>query len=433
MNNLFIRDLEVKNFKGFENNLFEFKDQFTVIIGNNAMGKTSVLDALSIAAGSFFLGIDVAQQRGILKGEIRSKTLNSEPKPQLPVLIKATGFVNTKEITWIRSIDKITKKLTTKFREATTIKNIANDMLIASRSGEPISFPVIAYHGTGRLWAEHETVTYSSQSEGVEMAYKNCLSPKSSSREFLSWYKTYEDEINKFGGELEITLLNAFKQTIMDMIPDNAWQEMAYSFVAEDLVGIFNKEKKLYFSQLSDGFRNMIGMVADIAYRCIKLNPHLGDMAIKETTGIVLIDEIDLHLHPTWQRHIVEDLTRCFPKIQFVVTTHSPFIVQSLNSLQMINLDERQLMDDPNKVSLETNALYMGVKSVNGINFSKKEEAANNFFKLLMVSDSELDRETVESTFLEYAEKYSNDPLFVAQLKFEKMARLTQKKDETSK
>jgi predicted ATP-binding protein involved in virulence len=189
---------------------------------------------------------------------------------------------------------------------------------------------VIAYHGTGRLWAEHEEkkTAYKKQGEGVEMAYTRCLSPKSSSKEFLSWYKTYEDEVSKFGSNSDKLLLEAFKRAIMSMIPENQWTDMSYSFKDEDLVGLFTKDgaiEKLLFSQLSDGYRNLIGMVADIAYRCVKLNPHLGVNAIKLTPGIVLIDEIDLHLHPNWQKRIVADLKEIFENIQFVATTHSPF------------------------------------------------------------------------------------------------------------
>jgi len=73
----------------------------------------------------------------------------------------------------------------------------------------------------------------------------------------------------------------------------------------------------------------MLGMVADIAYRSAVLNPQLGSEAAQKTPGIVLIDEIDLHLHPKWQRRVVEDLRATFPALQFVATTHSPFIAFS--------------------------------------------------------------------------------------------------------
>ena len=85
-----------------------------------------------------------------------------------------------------------------------------------------------------------------------------------------------------------------------------------------------------HFSYMSDGLQSMINIVAEIAHRCIELNGFLGQHAIKMTPGIVMIDEIDLYLHPHWQKHVLQDLTNAFPMIQFIVSTHSPFIVQSL-------------------------------------------------------------------------------------------------------
>lgn len=166
------------------------------------------------------------------------------------------------------------------------------------------------------------------------------------------------------------------------MIPDNHWQNMAYSFAAEDLTGIFvtpNGEKeKLQFRQLSDGYRNIIGMVADIAYRCIKLNPHLGENAVKETPGIVLIDELDLHLHPNWQRRIVEDFKNTFPGIQFVATTHSPFIIQSLKEDELRNLD-RKIVSQKDPKDIPINKIItdiMEVESIKSDDFEKRYSVA---------------------------------------------------------
>lgn len=358
-----IEQIIIKNFKGFEDKTFTLNERMTVFIGENAKGKTSVLDALSIAVGSFLRGIDVAKHeaRGIKKNEIRVVTIDGQPRPQLPVEITAFGEVNNKKMKngWLRNVDKITNKTTTKFVKAKNIEQEAEAMLKVSRAKGGVTFPVIAYHGTGRLWAEHEEkkASYRKQGEGVEMAYLNCLSPKSSSKEFLSWYKTFEDEVRKFDEPDNKLFLETFNQCIISMIPDKHWQEMAFSFKDDDIIGFFTtpegKRERLLFSQLSDGYRNVIGMVADIAYRCIKLNPHLGKNAIKETPGFVLIDEIDLHLHPNWQRRIVNDLKNTFPLIQFVATTHSPFIVQSLKSDEVWNLDK--IMDvAPNELKIDT-------------------------------------------------------------------------------
>lgn len=97
-------------------------------------------------------------------------------------------------------------------------------------------------------------------------------------------------------------------------------------------------------SQLSDGYRSTLSLIADVAYRMALLNPSLGKDVLK-TPGIVLIDEVDLHLHPIWQARILGDLRSIFPNIQFVVTTHAPAVISSVRSQQVriIADDEKTL------------------------------------------------------------------------------------------
>lgn len=83
---------------------------------------------------------------------------------------------------------------------------------------------------------------------------------------------------------------------------------------------------------LSDGYRSTLGMVADIAYRMALLNPALGGRVVNETPGVVLIDEVDLHLHPLWQARVLGDLRDIFPRVQFIVTTHAPTVVSSVEA-----------------------------------------------------------------------------------------------------
>jgi predicted ATP-binding protein involved in virulence len=83
-------------------------------------------------------------------------------------------------------------------------------------------------------------------------------------------------------------------------------------------------------SQLSDGLRNMVVMISDIAFRCYKLNPHFEFDAALKTTGIVIIDEVDMFLHPSWQQLVISALQKAFPNIQFVVTTHSPQVLTTV-------------------------------------------------------------------------------------------------------
>ena len=426
-----IDKIRIKNFKGFSDEEFDLNSRFTVFIGDNAKGKTSILDAIAVAIGSYLRGIDVAKHeaRGIDKKEVRTKTIEGQPRPQLPVEIESFGEVNGVNLSdgWKRTVKYLTKKTTTTFVNAKNIETIASEMLQESRENGKVTFPVIAYHGTGRLWAEHEEkkATYKKQGEGVEMAYTRCLSPKSSSKEFLSWYKTYEDDIKKFGSKTDKILLETFKKAIISMIPDNHWTDMSYSFKDEDLIGFFknkNTVDRLLFSQLSDGYRNLIGMVADIAYRCIKLNPHLGVDAIRLTPGVVLIDELDLHLHPNWQKRIVSDLKNVFERVQFIATTHSPFIVQSLRANELINLDEVKGLDnDPNKYSVEEiSENEMGVKNVKRSNeFSQMQKIAKEYFELIKNDAPKEDINKAKRLLDEIRVNFSNDPAYVALLESE--------------
>ena len=89
----------------------------------------------------------------------------------------------------------------------------------------------------------------------------------------------------------------------------------------------------------------MLAMIMEIAFRCYLLNPHLKGNAAKETDGIVLIDEIDLHLHPSWQMHVLNDLRKAFPKIQFIVTTHAPIVIGSIKEGRIFSIVNHEVSD----------------------------------------------------------------------------------------
>lgn len=412
-----IEEIRIKNFKCFEEKTFQLNERFTVFIGENASGKTSILDALAIAIGSFFVGIDDVKTRTIQQKEVRLMTIDGQPKPQKPVIISAKGTLPGMEendtIEWSRDI---TESKTT-HKGAKRIRDLATRMLAESRIQSGVVFPVIAYHGTGRLWAEHEKIGYQKQKEGIVAAYTNCLSAKSSSTAFLSWFKTQEDSINKFDQPLDKAHLQAFKNALIAIIPDERWQDMAYDHKLDELMGIFTdnsgRKHKLGYNQLSDGYRNLIGMAADIAYRCIQLNPHLAEQVVTDTPGIVLIDEIDLHLHPNWQRRIVQDLKNAFPKVQFVATTHSPFIVQSLDSDELNNLDRISDVQF-NKLSINNVATaVMGTVSEFGTENHEQEELGQEYMQLLQEANGEQRLDDIEPNI--------SDPAVRAFLKMQRL------------
>ncbi len=101
--------------------------------------------------------------------------------------------------------------------------------------------------------------------------------------------------------------------------------------------------QKFAMDEMSDGYKNTLSMIGDIAYRMAVLNPMLGDKVLEETSGVIVIDEIDLHLHPQWQQTIISDLNTIFPKIQFIVSSHAPAVINSVAKEQIRILDNGEI------------------------------------------------------------------------------------------
>ena len=110
----------------------------------------------------------------------------------------------------------------------------------------------------------------------------------------------------------------------------------------QQLLAYKKRETLLYLNQLSSGERSVIGLVMDLIYRCVLANSHLPDPL--HSPGIVLIDEIELHLHPRWQANIIKALTTTFPNIQFIISTHAPLVINQLKDEQLFVLRENVII-----------------------------------------------------------------------------------------
>ena len=160
-----------------------------------------------------------------------------------------------------------------------------------------------------------------------------------------------------------------------------------------------------------------MSLIVDIAYRMATLNPQLKEQALLETPGVVLIDELDLHLHPKWQRLVVADLKKIFPKVQFIATTHSPFVIQSLEAGELISLDEEQYVNAPySGQSIEDIAEeIMGVEIPQ---YSQKKQemykAAAAYYEALDRAASEEDLEKLREELMLLSEKYGDNVAYYA-------------------
>lgn len=291
---------------------------------------------------------------------------------------------------------------------------------LAEDGGKDLILPLFNYLGSARLWTEsNEKVRTFPKGSRLE-GYHHCLSAKGSFKRFVEWFKTMELAAlqDKEGATAKIQII---KRAVTACIDD--WETIYFDFNDDTLMAIrgdAENRQTLPFNYLSDGQRNIIGIVADIAYRCVLLNPQLGLAATKETPGIVLIDELDLHLHPKWQKTIVGKLKSIFPSIQFITTTHSPFIIQSLKNNELIDLQGKDMDDDYYKRSIEDIAeLEMHVKNPQrSERFLKMKEAAKQYYEIVTATNkqkrSEEEISEAKERLDDLMKPYYDDPAYVA-------------------
>lgn len=191
------------------------------------------------------------------------------------------------------------------------------------------------------------------------------------------------------------------------------------------------------YSELSDGYRNVIRIVSEIACRMCILNPYLKEHTLEETSGVVVIDEIDLSLHPTWQRRIIGILKEVFPKVQFICATHSPFIIQSLDENELYSLDKAIEVEYSKKGIEDIAESVMGVEMPN---YSEERaelyQLSADYIKALKEADTEEKLEEMRKRLELLIAKYNDDPVSYALLKqeyLEQYAMWEKKKNETSR
>jgi predicted ATP-binding protein involved in virulence len=423
-----IDQIRLRNYRCFDDRTFDLASRFNLVVGDNATGKTSLLNGLSIALGSLFLGFPEPAESFALDSDVaRSRTFWNQGKPnierQYPILIDCLGYLNGQEVPWKRELRKGGR---TTWRYSGRLKQMAEKLVARVASNAPVVLPVLGYYGTGRVWKHTKRREVKTTRPGSRfLGYLNCLDPASDEKRLLAWFKTRE--LVALQKKRTLYDLEAVRQAICTCVNDA--DEVYWDLEADQLAIRFGR-RVVWFQQLSDGYRNMLGMVADVAERCVTLNPQLGKDAVTQTPGVLLIDEIDLHLHPKWQRRVVEELLRAFPAVQFVATTHSPFIIQSLvprEGIQLINLDDPRANDFANKSVEDISEVVQGVELPSrSQRYKDMLVAAESYFRALERA-KDLPSDELAQLKNELDEKslpFSDDPAYHALLKVEREALL---------
>ncbi|MDE9535102.1 AAA family ATPase [Xenorhabdus bovienii] len=425
-----INRISLNNYRCYEDKTFNFHPEFNLIVGQNATGKTAVLDAVSVLMATWLLGFKNRKDKKTLElSDVTVKYLEREGEPQFveswPVVVSAMGNINGKKIQWERSKESLTGN--TRYGKATDLISISKSS--DKKLSEEINLPLISYYGTMRLWQDPKAskanpLELSSNKPSRTDGYKHCVDPRIGLKELVSWFARQEWQSFQLGKEP--TMLSVVRKAVINCI-ENA-ENLRYDPKREELLLKLKGSEPQPFSILSDGQRCVLAMIADIAQKAAILNPHLGEHVLELTEGVVLVDELDLHLHPRWQRRVIEDLRNTFPRIQFICTTHSPFLIQSLRSSEeLVILDGQPAADLANKTLQD---IAVGIMNINNPDVSNRynemKGVAIEYMKALeQVKKSPKEKlEDFKERLADRIAPYADNPAFQAFLEMQRISKL---------
>lgn len=397
---MYLEKLKLHNFRCYEKLEMDFNRQLTVLVGKNGSGKTTVLEAIAIAIGTWFVGFNIVNAKGINK---RTDPLRKayqigatdDVQTQFPVEIEAWGKIEESKdqiLHWKRELYTPTGTMTTK--DAKEIVEYAAEYQKAISEGRTdIYLPMVAYYGTGRLWDYHrqkrtDVFKVSSRTNG----YIDCLDGTANVKLMMDWFQImtinkYQRQEENLESNPELDTVYLAMEKCLTNLSGYSDVKIRYNMGTQELDVYYSEQDKqrmrIPLNQLSDGYKGMISLVADIAYRMATLNPQLGTEVLSKGDGVVLIDEVDLHLHPAWQQKVIDNLMNIFPKVQFIVSTHAPAIIGSVKTDKLRILSNKEVCMTANQVyGKDVNSV---MKEIMGVNDRPDQfvELFEKFYRLL--------------------------------------------------
>lgn len=340
---VFFKEVQIQNYKAIKDMRLHFSPGVNLLIGDNGVGKTSVLDALSVALGGFLSGVSGVSVSGIQQTDIRIETrrvagASATIEYMTPTTVECEMDVNGRVFAWAR----IRGGESSEFRTKTSNREITN--YAAKLTNDTANtLPLISYMSTMRV-SRSKRGDYGSASKKLNdrrCGYIGCLDSALDIKGIKEWCLNMEMEA--FHQEKPIPEYESFKGVVSEVMQKMSGLEsppvILYSKLFQD-IAYSEGGNALPISYLSAGYQSLLWMTMDFAYRLALLNPGMSDY--HQATGVVLIDELDMHLHPKWQWNALSALEDVFPKIQFIIATHSPIVISSFKNGQLISLDAGQ-------------------------------------------------------------------------------------------
>lgn len=388
-----IESLRLQNFRGFRDLTIEFPQDsnVAVFIGLNGAGKSSILDAISYFLANFILHLtgETARKSEKLRraGFLLSDNDVNQYTDETGITISILGNALVEGSRhW--KMRKIRGSTTVELHE---IKYSSREIQNTLASNPDLSLPILVYYQALRLSPYSK-----SQSRSKRKSYK--FSQYATFEDafersalgfdvFTEWFRQQEDLENQYivrenrnykDPKLEVirnaikSFFNSLKSsTLFDdlrIVRASKEDDFTFSPIVESNLEIQKGDERLNIEQLSDGERSLLLIVADIARRLAIANPSFNthEQVLTDGQGIVLIDEVDAHLHPQWQREIIPALKNTFGSCQFIATTHSPNVLSNLRRDSIFILEDGKIAENnPHSYGRDTNSIlyeFMGVR-----------------------------------------------------------------------
>lgn len=343
-----VTSLKLANLRAIETAEFRFQPEFNLIVGANGVGKSTVLDALRICISRLLPLMTESRARAMSfapKSDIRSGLPFLDAELSLAVGVDEFRFTRRQ---WREAFaaddEENINRLRQEILNSTRLRDRALHLLreieephgvVDSDAFAPsrVDLKKAAYasavvpngifFSTNRSVASYASTAKSRTARGKAVAYAEALVPRPMYiAQFADWLRAQEalaEEQSTAKRHLEV--LRSAAEKFLPSYGNLRLADEKSPHLLIDQGGI-----ALDVAQLSDGERGVLALVFDLARRLSQANPTLDD-PLSEGQAVVLIDEIDLHLHPTWQRQIVHKLRATFPRCQFIATTHSPQVI----------------------------------------------------------------------------------------------------------
>ncbi|OBQ01923.1 AAA family ATPase [Anabaena sp. AL09] len=368
-----IQKVIIKNFRCFEHLEVNLDPDINIFVGNNGSGKSALLDAIAAAMYPYVAEIQKIVNKEqevspVLQRDLPVKQNSSEQRnhpeftlsttslPEWTIIYKDPPIENDVDDKKRRKSSMLLVSHTSRALQEGT-KKLYSELLYncdTLRYDKTSEFSVIAYYQSNRnLTNIADIENISNQSFDRFDTLKKAFNATANFTDLVNWffvreYEELREGRNRKDINFELSVLKQVRNAISTIIAPNARVYFSGATSAKLMVEWTmetGEKRELLLSQLSAGYRNMLALVMDFARRLAQANPYMENPLAAE--AILMIDELDLHLHPTWQQKIIPDLKKVFPNTQIIATTHSPEVVTTVKQNQVKILEDYQIKECP--------------------------------------------------------------------------------------